>query len=400
MAGKLAASLNVGLLYLPDDKTKVSELEKRLRAEDFIQLWTQEDFLPGRDKSIVFAEALADSHLILVCFSEAYHKQENQQNEESKDFHKLYNQIPNKMQELGEGREFVIPVRLEKCDLPFSVASKVIVNYYQNQAQNYERLRKALKYKADELGIISLTVSPFQTLSNLSNRLFQAEREQSQDDIILINEAIVTTAENILKQQIGELALVYSKRGRDYYQKLFYEEAIADFTRAIELNPSNAEYHRWRGQCYYEAAIANHFSGSYNFAARDFTNAIELTSENYQYYYLRGLNYYRRGDYEQALADFIQAVNNDKNNSEYHFSCGECRYTIARREHPFGDYKAAVEDITLAIQHDKEKQPLYYYTRGMAYKFMKDFDSASKDFQIAAERGFEIANVELSNLLK
>ena len=60
------------------------------------------------------------------------------------------------------------------------------------------------------------------------------------------------------------------------------EQAIADFSRAIELEPENATAYRGRGVAYNE-------SGDPDQALADFERAIELQPDEATTYYSRGL---------------------------------------------------------------------------------------------------------------
>ena len=55
-----------------------------------------------------------------------------------------------------------------------------------------------------------------------------------------------------------------------------YDQAIADFSRAIELNPDNAEYWYDRGAAYLRKR-------DYNQAIADYARACQLAPDNVQY---------------------------------------------------------------------------------------------------------------------
>ena len=66
------------------------------------------------------------------------------------------------------------------------------------------------------------------------------------------------------------LALAYMNRGIGYYDKGDYDRAIADYDKAIELNPKLAPAYNDRGNVYSA-------KGDYDRAIADFDKAIELT---------------------------------------------------------------------------------------------------------------------------
>ena len=97
------------------------------------------------------------------------------------------------------------------------------------------------------------------------------------------------------------LAGAYQTRAEGYRIVKKYDEALADFARAIEIDPqlaltysNRAEVHRMLGN--YEAVIS------------DTTRAIVLDSTINAAYTLRGLAYEHNGDYAKARADFNTAI--------------------------------------------------------------------------------------------
>ncbi|HEY9835687.1 MAG TPA: tetratricopeptide repeat protein, partial [Vampirovibrionales bacterium] len=80
-----------------------------------------------------------------------------------------------------------------------------------------------------------------------------------------------------------------------------YEGAIADLTRAIELDPKFADAYTARG-------IARHRSEDYVGAVEDFTEVLEIQPENSQVYGLRALDYLYLQEYQAAIADFNRVI--------------------------------------------------------------------------------------------
>ncbi|MDW8328223.1 MAG: tetratricopeptide repeat protein, partial [Anaerolineales bacterium] len=84
--------------------------------------------------------------------------------------------------------------------------------------------------------------------------------------------------------------------GRAYYRLKDYPAALADFSRAVELQPDNGYNYQWRGSTHYELK-------DYAAALADFSRAIELQPDNGYNYRWRGLTHYELKDYAAALAD-------------------------------------------------------------------------------------------------
>ena len=75
-----------------------------------------------------------------------------------------------------------------------------------------------------------------------------------------------------------------------------YESAIADYNRAIELDPGFAEAHYDRGSSFYEL-------GSYEEALADLTRAIDLNPNDARFYRQRSLVYLFTDRMDLAEAD-------------------------------------------------------------------------------------------------
>jgi len=96
------------------------------------------------------------------------------------------------------------------------------------------------------------------------------------------------------------LGLAYRSRGNRSNDIASYQDAVGEFTQAIELNPTLAQAHFARGIMYWREL------NDYERAIRDFTRALELNPRIADAYLNRGLSrvYGRLGTREEAIADF------------------------------------------------------------------------------------------------
>ena len=97
------------------------------------------------------------------------------------------------------------------------------------------------------------------------------------------------------------LAIVYINRGGAYDYKGEYDRAIADFDKAIELNPKD-------GGAYINRGAVNYHKGEYDRAIADYTQAIKLDPKDAAVYTNRGIAYRRQGDFDRAIADYDKAI--------------------------------------------------------------------------------------------
>jgi hypothetical protein len=88
---------------------------------------------------------------------------------------------------------------------------------------------------------------------------------------------------------------IYYNRGTELGQLKRYEEAIADFSKAIAINPIDFEYGN--------RATAYYFLGRYQEALSDFDRAIALNPDNANSYYGRAMTFRAIGDFASAQED-------------------------------------------------------------------------------------------------
>jgi tetratricopeptide (TPR) repeat protein len=89
---------------------------------------------------------------------------------------------------------------------------------------------------------------------------------------------------------------IYTNRGNKLFQLRRYDEAIADFSKAIAVFPSDELVYGSRGKAYY-------FLGKYQEAVLDFNHAIALKPDSRRLYYDRALAYRALGNFAAAQDD-------------------------------------------------------------------------------------------------
>jgi tetratricopeptide (TPR) repeat protein len=101
----------------------------------------------------------------------------------------------------------------------------------------------------------------------------------------------------------------YASRGQEWYVKHDYDKAIADFDRAIGLNPKGlAEYGTGAILAYGNRGNAYDEKGDTKRAIQNYTMAIAIDPKYTASYTARGLQYEKLGDTEKARADFNAAL--------------------------------------------------------------------------------------------
>ena len=171
-------------------------------------------------------------------------------------------------------------------------------------------------------------------------------------------------------------ANTYRERGRQHRLARNYEQALADFNRAIDLKPQYADALAGRGETY-------RFMDRYEEALADFNRAIDLDPEDPWVIVSRGETYRSMDRYEEALADFNRAIDLDP----------EWAWAIASRGQTYrsmGQYEEALADFNRAIDLDPE-WAWAIAERGETYRLMGRYEEALADFNRAIDLDPEYA---------
>ncbi len=158
----------------------------------------------------------------------------------------------------------------------------------------------------------------------------------------------------------------YEERAWSFYNARDLKSAIYDYTTAIELDPENALYWRQRGQCYKDY-------GDYEAAIYDLDTAIELDPYDFWGYIHRASVYEELRDSAQALNDLNRAVKLGPDDPNPHFHRGT--FFLRAQE-----WEAAISDMTQAILLNPEWPDLYSH-RGDAYWQLEMIDEARPDYE-------------------
>ncbi len=165
-------------------------------------------------------------------------------------------------------------------------------------------------------------------------------------------------------------AVAHVQRGNDYYEKRLYEQALAEYNRAIELYPKLASAYNGRGNVYSAQK-------DYEWALAEYNRAIELYPKFAWAYSGRGAVYNRQGDFKRAMAEHNRAIELNPKLALAYNNRGNV-YNAQK------DYERAMADYNKAIELDP-KLALAYYNRGYIYFRQSNYALALADFDQVIE---------------
>ncbi len=166
-------------------------------------------------------------------------------------------------------------------------------------------------------------------------------------------------------------ALPYFGRALEHAKTGNSDQAIADYTKAIEIDPN------------FEAALINRGAmyrgkGDYDRAIADFTKAAKSKEVAALALINRGITHEKKGDFDRAIADHTQAVKVSKAPLAY--------YNRGNAFAGKGDYARAIVDYTKTIELEPNAEPAYR-GRAAAYDAQGDTVQAQADYKTAQEIG-------------
>ncbi len=131
--------LHVFLAHARSDREDVRSLYHRL-TRDGLEAWLDEEkLLPGQAWEYEIRKAVRESDAVIVCLSEGFNKQRGYRQKEVRIALEEADLLP-------EGQIFIIPARLEECDLPESLRRWQRVDLFE--VDGYRKLLQALRRRA------------------------------------------------------------------------------------------------------------------------------------------------------------------------------------------------------------------------------------------------------------
>ena len=181
--------------------------------------------------------------------------------------------------------------------------------------------------------------------------------------------------EDVTERKIERKTAIHLFKGAAYVLKEQWDEGIAEYNKALELNPGFAIAHRTRGFAYCG-------KGQYNQAISDFTKAIEINPRYADAYFYRGFAYCDKGQYDQAISDFTKAIEINPRYADAYFyrgfaHCGK------------GQYDQAISDYSKAIDLNP-RHAVAYTNRAVAYYYKGKYTKAWEDIYKAQSLGIQI----------
>ena len=164
-------------------------------------------------------------------------------------------------------------------------------------------------------------------------------------------------------------AMAFYNRGVIKNELEDYKRAIEDYNKAIELNPNYA-------MAYYNRGLIKDNLGNRYGAIADYSKSIEIYPDDPVAFYNRGIIKFDLEKYYEAIADYTEAIQLNPNYAKAYHNRGVVKNKLK-------NYKSAIEDYSIAIELDPNVMP--YNNRGIAKNSLENYYGAISDYSKAIE---------------
>ncbi|MYG08792.1 tetratricopeptide repeat protein, partial [Candidatus Poribacteria bacterium] len=295
-----------------------------MKSEGSINIWSDNEILPGDTWRDSISKKLAESDILLYLVSD----------------NSLASESCNR--ELAEALNTnvrVIPIILERCDwLDHQLSDFQVlpdkgrpINLWENESEGWQSTVAGIRK------VIHQMQTQAASSSDISQEEVLLELEYERGNFLMLLgeiEAAIKAYSDVIELN-PYYSAAYNNRGVVYANKGEYNLAIKDFNTALELNPNDFFVYNNRGNVYGDMDKVNE-------AIADFNIAIKLRPDYANAYNNRGNAYRKDRNFERAIADFNIAIKLDSDFAGPYNGRGAAYYEK-------GDFEEALEDFNTAI---------------------------------------------------
>jgi len=202
-----------------------------------------------------------------------------------------------------------------------------------------------------------------------------------------IQEALADYSKSIALNPNGQQA--YNSRARLYFDSAKTQDtlrlALADYNKAISIDPNNGEFYVNRGAT--QARL-----GDINSAISDMSKGLELKPDHAVGYLNRSVMYNQQGNMQAALSDIESYLKLKPYNSDIWYEKGRSLRALNRIQEAIPAYSQAIKindgNRNKTLKARNKSKALYHYERGRTYYFLGKKAEAKRDIQMAINLGF------------
>jgi tetratricopeptide (TPR) repeat protein len=183
----------------------------------------------------------------------------------------------------------------------------------------------------------------------------------------------------------SESAENHFEKGKSHYFKKSYDEAIAELTKAIEIDARYIEAYMYRGKAYFG-------KGEYGNAIEDFTRVLQ-SRDDHEALSWRGLAYLKTGQADNAISDYTRAIELSPDDVTYYEKRAEAYIARMKYDLAIADYDRVIDmwtDAAMVYPGADQEIAAAQYKRGLAYMHQHKFTAAYYDLTAARNSGYPV----------
>lgn len=251
-------------------------------------------------------------------------------------------------------------------------ASKALVEGYI-PGWKYDFTRKiAHRIGEDQSLIIKLDFNEFNSQKipdkylKIKNLQSKAKQSLESNNVLEFRQIIIELRQLFSTNSLADQCI---RQGCIYNSKGYFDEAIAQFNRAVWLNPYDA-------LPYYNLGLSYLLIGNYKKGIENFNISIEIDPGDPDAYDQRGRTFGQHGQVENAILDFNRAITIDPNHCNAYLNLGALLSSIQK-------YQEAIQNYNQCIQINSNDADAYY-NRALAFCKLKFYEKALNDYEKSA----------------
>ena len=192
---------------------------------------------------------------------------------------------------------------------------------------------------------------------------------------------LATPKSNAIPNASDQAASAYNNRGTAHLQVGNYDQAISDFTMAIEGQRNYQGEHTF-GKAYYNRGLVHLAMGNYDDALKDFEQALLYSDEFSMPSDVSGTP---ASQFRAGMIDAQKRLLEEQKDISFRADRAEVRLALGKTHYAMGSYNQAIADLSEAIKLQPNSVTLaeIHTVRGIVYYDMGEYEQAISDFSDA-----------------